>query len=654
MRSHQLDSILNDPALAEEMKRVLPPGAIDTGHFESFDPAVPEPVGDGAPLEPFMVGADDPLPPAAPAGGRAATRYVLRDGGFEAIVKRLGRPSLVVRNGTFEVPESDVWKGRLYPTKSRLERAIRSVGRLELLHHSMSWVGTAWLVADDIIVTNRHVALVFAQRKGNGFSFRVSPFGEPYAARLDFREEHLQAASFEVEVEEVLYVTEDDDEHPDIAFLRLRRTAGVPLPEPIPLAATAPVEGQTIAVVGYPAFDDRNNVEDMARIFGGAYGVKRLAPGEVRGLLPDGGFTHDCTTLGGNSGSCVLDVATGAAVGLHFAGEYERANYAVGAEVLREYLKRLAGGGPPNGLSALPPSEIEFEEEGPRETAESLSLRGGYDPRFLGEGGFEVPLPAATSAVEKAAARLVHVPGRAEEYVLDYTNFSVVVNKQRRLAAYTATNIDGGEIKIVKRKSDVWRYDPRIEREAQVGHEVYRGTDFDRGHLTRRLDPAWGDEYERAEKDTFYFTNCTPQHHNFNTKTWLGLEDYLLSAAETHGFRACIFTGPVFGRRDRPHTFTNKEGDPDSILIPLRYWKVTVMLKEGGKGLSATGYVISQADLVSNIEFAFGQYLTYQVSVSAVEKMTGLDFGSLRRHDPLGRQEGRPFRELTTTRDIVI
>ena len=33
-----------------------------------------------------------------------------------------------------------------------------------------------------------------------------------------------------------------------------------------------------------------------------------------------GYFTHDCTTLGGNSGSVVLDLTTGEAVGLHFAG----------------------------------------------------------------------------------------------------------------------------------------------------------------------------------------------------------------------------------------------------------------------------------------------------------------------------------------------
>lgn len=50
--------------------------------------------------------------------------------------------------------------------------------------------------------------------------------------------------------------------------------------------------------------------------------------------------THDCTTLGGNSGSVAFDYTGGQAVGLHFGGSYLKANYAVPASVVAE---RLAG-----------------------------------------------------------------------------------------------------------------------------------------------------------------------------------------------------------------------------------------------------------------------------------------------------------------------
>jgi hypothetical protein len=91
----------------------------------------------------------------------------------------------------------------------------------------------------------------------------------------------------------------------------------------------------------------------MDRIYGGTYDVKRVAPGQIQS--PSGRWaTHDCTTLGGNSGSVVVDLSTGEAVGLHFAGLYMIENYAVPASIVRRYLadrpwqsnrRRVAGDG---------------------------------------------------------------------------------------------------------------------------------------------------------------------------------------------------------------------------------------------------------------------------------------------------------------------
>ena len=53
---------------------------------------------------------------------------------------------------------------------------------------------------------------------------------------------------------------------------------------------------------------------------------------------------HDCSTLGGNSGSLVVDLATGCAVGLHFAGQYMTANYAVSSTRLASLMQDLKQG----------------------------------------------------------------------------------------------------------------------------------------------------------------------------------------------------------------------------------------------------------------------------------------------------------------------
>ncbi len=90
-----------------------------------------------------------------------------------------------------------------------------------------------------------------------------------------------------------------------------------------------------VAVVGFPAFDYRNAPEVQDRVFNRTYNIKRLLPGKTIGRRDFSSFgktvsalAHDASTLGGASGSAVIDPASGSLVGLHFAGV---TNYAVPA-----------------------------------------------------------------------------------------------------------------------------------------------------------------------------------------------------------------------------------------------------------------------------------------------------------------------------------
>src|SRR6478736_2671656 len=88
---------------------------------------------------------------------------------------------------------------------------------------------------------------------------------------------------------------------------------------------------------GDAAIDFKRQVDALDdRIFNRTYNVKRLQPGVIRTRAKVQSFentvnavTHDASTLGGNSGSAVIEVDTGEIVALHFAGEYLKANYAV-------------------------------------------------------------------------------------------------------------------------------------------------------------------------------------------------------------------------------------------------------------------------------------------------------------------------------------
>jgi endonuclease G len=95
-------------------------------------------------------------------------------------------------------------------------------------------------------------------------------------------------------------------------------------------------------VIGYPAFSIYNNAQDQQRIFQGVFDIKRMQPG-TSGTSEGGTILHDATTLGGNSGSLVLDLETGKAMALHFGGYEGKTNYAVTAPVVRRLLRDKLG-----------------------------------------------------------------------------------------------------------------------------------------------------------------------------------------------------------------------------------------------------------------------------------------------------------------------
>jgi len=126
--------------------------------------------------------------------------------------------------------------------------------------------------------------------------------------------------------------------------------------------------------------------------------------------------------------------------------------------------------------------------------------RMGYDADFLGP---RVDLPALSDGLKPLAT----LP------VLAYEHFSILLHPQRKLAFWTASNIDGAHpVVMADRQADKWWEDSRAKG-FQTKDKAYKNTGFQRGHLVRRLDPAWGDETAgaRGEADSFHWSNCSPQ-----------------------------------------------------------------------------------------------------------------------------------------------
>lgn len=257
--------------------------------------------------------------------------------------------------------------------------------------------------------------------------------------------------------------------------------------------------------------------------------------------------------------------------------------------------------------------------------------RKGYDENFL---DVTVPLPVVkkTSLVSKMDT---------DEYVIPYEHFSIVMNKKRRLAMFTASNLDAS-IKmrqpngdkpsrkeltgLGKNDQEKWYTDPRIPQDHQLPDVFYNKdrSAFDKGHIVRREDVCWGSSLQqiiRANGDTFHTTNCSPQVANYNRSNldgvWGKLENYV--AEQNKSERLSLFAGPVLKDDDREFKGVTERGEIE-VQIPQSFWKL-VLSSDGGK-LMAYAFVLEQ-DL-SNTPFEFDvspEWAPYLVSTKQLETL---------------------------------
>jgi hypothetical protein len=263
---------------------------------------------------------------------------------YESVVLIYDRPALLVQNDKCAAAAKP-WDVLLTAADAAISARLPKAGRIEIaIGDSVREVASGFVVGDGLIMTNRHVVEVIAVAdRSDPTKWQVRSNLRP---QINFKGEYLVNDTSRV----FLLDTESPAlTHPkyDLGLLRIRKestsTPASAAPPPLKLAGTASdlKSNQNIYVVGYPAADNQNRIPKavLDDIFGGIFEVKRLAPGTVAANWEDQGvFAHDCSTLGGNSGSFVMDFETELVTGLHFQGSYLKANYAIWLWPLKDYL----------------------------------------------------------------------------------------------------------------------------------------------------------------------------------------------------------------------------------------------------------------------------------------------------------------------------
>jgi len=272
-------------------------------------------------------------------------------------------------------------------------------------------------------------------------------------------------------------------------------------------------------------------------------------------------------------------------------------------------------------------------------------ISSGYDPDFLKK---KLSFPGFD--LNNCAPLL---KGSSTE--IKYTHFSLFLHRVRKLPLLAAVNIKGEEYNAQPReKRDDWDYSNQIDEKFQIDNSFYAKDDntFDRGHMIRRVDPCWGDDETciQADKDTFKWANCTPQHKKLNQKggVWFELEQHVIEngVKEKQMADISVFCGPVLDPADLNFIKPYKDAP---IQIPSVFWKVIVWKKKDGE-LYAVGFMMSQWEFIKQKLFngpkmervmvglkdelphdyfenlKFSDHKTYQVPLSEITKATDIEF----------------------------
>lgn len=269
---------------------------------------------------------------------------------FEAVLQVRGRPALKVEKRLEPIddekhPGSGFWRPFFNEHELQLLGVASAAGAVvvkDKLGSPPRVRGTAWLVAPDLVVTNRHVlfpptgGVVLASR-GTGAS-TTARICTNLDVTVDFAHDNGPARNMVYNIEDIPFVSEATDPV-DIALIRVKPTAalGGSEPHPLVLADKAPSSGY-VYVVGHPG-TVANVPDKVMAVFGTPNERKRVSFGEIMksDAARPGEMFHDASTIGGYSGGCVLGFGNPEVTALHYYGHPLTGNRAFTAGMLRSH-----------------------------------------------------------------------------------------------------------------------------------------------------------------------------------------------------------------------------------------------------------------------------------------------------------------------------
>lgn len=206
---------------------------------------------------------------------------------------------------------------------------------------------------------------------------------------------------------------------------------------------------------------------------------------------------------------------------------------------------------------------------------------------------------------------VTHSVNGAVNYSLEYD----VNHKGPRFVAFT---FDEANKQNNTQRTKAWSWDPFIPQKYAAGSSSnnfgYKGSGYSRGHMVASADRL---SSAAANKQTFYYTNMSPQLQPFNGGVWEQLEslvqDWGHTATATKIYyvaKGAVLDGP-----------TVKGKTTSGITIPKYYW-MAILISDGANYYSIA--FLMDHDKPERVPKG-GRWSSYAMSVNELEEFTGVD-----------------------------
>lgn len=206
---------------------------------------------------------------------------------------------------------------------------------------------------------------------------------------------------------------------------------------------------------------------------------------------------------------------------------------------------------------------------------------------------------------------------KLETYCLEYN----YVKFHSRWVAYymTASNSFSGSgvIRSDQGGGPGFIVDPDLPAQYQTDKSDYN-PDYDRGHMCSSADRLYS---QNANNQTFYYSNMSPQLHDFNSGIWMYLENKVRTWGHNRSLSDTLFIvkGGTINEESNISGYTITGNH--KVAIPKYYFMA--LLARKGNTYHAIGFILEHRNNYPSRNFGFRQYA---VTIKELEDRTHIDF----------------------------